>query len=128
MLARVSWMRGAWATALAAALVAHLVTLYIPGPQGPGTQLLPHLDKLIHVVAFGVPAFLLRILVRRWWPIAVLVLHAPLSEVIQHHWIPFRGGEVGDVVADLVGVALGVLAAAWLRPRRHAGQPHDTPA
>ncbi|MFD7951184.1 VanZ family protein [Micrococcus luteus] len=37
-----------------------------------------------------------------------------MSELVQHAWVPLRTGDPLDVVADLAGVVLGVLAA-WSR-------------
>jgi VanZ family protein len=48
----------------------------------------------------------------------VLAVHAPVSELVQHLWIPTRSGEPWDVVADWVGVALGLLVGLVLARRR----------
>ena len=40
---------------------------------------------------------------------AVAAAHAPISETIQHFFLSQRAGDVWDVAADWVGVALGVL-------------------
>lgn len=99
---------------LSAFLAVHLVGLYLPGGPEVGIALFPHQDKVAHVLLFGAPAFLLRMLTPAWWPIILLVLHAPLSEAIQYAWIPFRSGDVLDLVADLTGIAMGVVAARWV--------------
>ncbi len=39
--------------------------------------------------------------------VVVLAVHAPVSELVQHFWLPGRTGDVWDAVLDLVGVALG---------------------
>lgn len=105
--------------ALAVALLGHVVALYLPGSAGSGIELFPHVDKVVHVFLFGVPAFLLRRLTTAWWPIALLIVHAPVSEAVQHLWIPYRSGDPWDLVADLVGIALGaVLAQALTRTPR----------
>ncbi len=116
------------ATVLVGVLVAHLVTLYIPGSPDQREVIIPHLDKAIHLIAFGVPAFLLSKAVNRWWPVALLAVHAPVSELIQHHFVPFRAGEVADAVADLAGVAAGVLAAQWGRRRSRHSPPVSPPS
>lgn len=109
--------------ALGLTLVVHLVALYLPGSPEAGPSLVPHLDKLVHVLLFGGPAFLLRRLTTRWWPVALVALHAPASELVQHRLIPHRSGDPWDLVADLVGVALGVWLSrrADLRPGRPRG-------
>ncbi|NLE97283.1 MAG: VanZ family protein [Propionibacterium sp.] len=100
---------------LALVLSVHLVTLYWPGGPDEGPAFFPHADKVVHVVAFGAPAYLLRRLRDRWWPILLLALHAPVSELIQHYFFRWRSGDPWDVVADLVGVAAGVLVARLVR-------------
>lgn len=67
----------------------------------------------MHVLAFGAVAFCGR---RSGVPsmllVAALALHAGISEVVQGS-VPalVREGDPLDVVADLVGIALGYLAA-----------------
>ncbi|MDO5634401.1 MAG: VanZ family protein [Micrococcus sp.] len=98
-----------------AAVAAHLVVLYLPG--GPATEPgaeIPGLDKLIHVIAFAVPTFLAVSLSGRRRAAVPFLLHAPLSEWVQHVAVPQRTGDVWDVSADVAGVVLGL----WLaRPR-----------
>src|SRR5699024_6160559 len=53
----------------------------------------------------------------------VLAIHAPLSEVIQDLALPGRGAEVGDVVADLGGIALGWYLAGVVLRRRLGSDP-----
>lgn len=114
-------------TLLAVVLAAHLFTLYAQGSPEPGIRQWPYIDKVVHVVAFAVPAFLVRRISPAWWPVVLLVLHAPVSELIQHHFIPYRSGDVGDAVADLIGVGLGVLAAGWLGRRSRTGPVSPPP-
>lgn len=73
------------------------------------------------MLAFGVPAGLAWALGTRWL-VGVMVLHALVSEPLQQALAPARLMELGDLAADLVGIALGVAcAAAILRRRRHDG-------
>lgn len=107
------WVR----PALAVVLLVQLVILYVPAAPSVGP--VTWTDKVVHGLAFGVPAALMVLgRARRWWLVA-LVLHAPLSEVVQHVLLPNRSGDPADVVADLGGVLLGGLAAVvWRRARR----------
>ena len=99
------------AALFALSLAAHLLALYLPGDDVPDPAFeVPGLDKLVHVAAFGVPALLAVLLVRRLWPALVLLIHAPVSESLQTALANGRSGDPADVVADVVGVALG----AWL--------------
>lgn len=104
-----------WRWLLGIAVVAHLLALYWPGSPDAGPIDVPHLDKAVHVALFAVPAYLARRVTTRWWPIVLLAVHAPLSELIQWRFIGHRSGDPLDLVADFTGLALGVLAAR--RPR-----------
>ena len=102
---------------LAVVVVAvHLAALYWPRVdiQGPVTWT----DKVVHVLLFGVPTLLLLRAWRRPWPaVGLIALHAPLSELAQHFWLPNRSGDAWDAVADLGGVVLGVTLAVVGRRR-----------
>lgn len=105
---------------LAAALVVHLLALYLPGSPDPGPDVVPHLDKLVHVLLFATPALLICRITSKWWPIVAMAAHAPVSELVQYRLVPHRSGDVWDLVADAVGVILG-LGLASLTARRDAG-------
>lgn len=117
-----------WWWALVAVTLGHLLALYLPGSPDPGPDLIPHLDKVVHVALFAAPTFLVRRLTTAWSPVVLIALHAPVSELVQYHFIPRRSGDPMDLVADGVGVALGLLLAAYL-PRRGVseGSPSTTP-
>ena len=106
-----------WVAAIAAVLV-QLVGLYAPGSPG-GEQLIPitGADKVIHALMFAAPTYLLASLTgRRWLVATVFALHAPVSELVQWRFVPYRDGDVWDLVADLVGI--GVALAVWARVNR----------
>jgi VanZ family protein len=113
-------------TALAAAALAlNLAVLYAPRAPAVDTGGLP-VDKLVHAVVFALPTIALaRAGVPRGWAVGLMALHAPASELLQAHFLRDRSGEVGDVVADLVGVGLGAMALWW--PSSAPG-PGGTPA
>lgn len=106
-----------WAhLAVLAAVVVQLGVLYAPSSVGP--QLFPNVDKLVHCAVFALPVFLALLARLPLVPVvAVAAAHAPVSELIQWTLLPNRSGDPWDVVADLVGVALGV-GAAHLATRR----------
>lgn len=112
--------------ATAVAAIGQLVVLY--APEGGGPPLLPHVDKVVHVVAFALPVACALLARMPWRPVAlVAALHAPVSEVVQATWLPARSGDPWDVVADLLGVALGLGAGRWLARqawRRARGRGH----
>ena len=93
---------------LAIALLVQLVVLY--APSGPSVSPFPGSDKVVHVLVFLVPVTvaLLAGLPSRL-VVGVFAAHAVVSEVVQHVLLPARSGDWLDVVADLVGVGLGVV-------------------
>ena len=95
---------------LALTVAVQVVVLY--SPEGGGPQLFPNVDKVVHVVVFLVPVALALLAgFRRTVVVLVFVAQAVLSEVVQALLLPNRTGDLVDVVADLTGVALGVLVA-----------------
>lgn len=104
---------------LAVSLVVQAWGLYAPSPPGPDGP--PGLDKIGHLLSFGIPAALAALLGARWllW---LLLLHALVSEPLQQALAPTRQLDGWDTVADLVGIAVGVLVVrAVQRRRRHDG-------
>ncbi|HET6967384.1 MAG TPA: VanZ family protein [Ornithinibacter sp.] len=93
---------------LAVAVLVQLVVLY--APSGPSVSPFPGSDKVVHVLVFLVPVAvaLLAGLPARL-VVGVFAAHAVTSELVQHALLPSRSGDPLDVVADLVGVGLGVL-------------------
>lgn len=118
-----------WWAAFAGAVLVQLVVLY--APSGPGAGPFPHSDKVVHVTVFLVPVFVaLAAGMTRWLVVAVFGAHAVVSEVVQAWVLPTRSGDVWDVVADLVGVSLGVglwLVVARLRPAPTTVSGHHRP-
>jgi len=92
------------------AVVLQFVLLY--SPSGGGTAPFPNFDKLVHCAMFALPVFFALLAgLPRVPVIAVLALHAPVSEFIQWTLLPNRSGDPWDVVADLVGVTIGAIGA-----------------
>ena len=95
---------------LALAVAVQVVVLY--APEGGGAPLFPNVDKVVHVVVFLVPVALALLAgFRRRTVVLVFAAQAVVSELVQALLLPHRTGDVLDVVADLTGVALGVLVA-----------------
>lgn len=112
--------------ALLAALAVQALVLYLPVvPAAPGTGV-PGADKITHAAIFalvtlaGLAAGLPRAVV-----VGFGVVHAVVSELVQDTVFANRSGDVLDVVADLAGVALGVVMARWLARRRDRGRVGD---
>jgi VanZ family protein len=89
--------------------------------QVPGVEELPFRDKAIHFVEYGVLGWLCTGAARRTWPLAAMWRTAlfavfvsalwGLSDEIHQALVPGRSAELADVVADLLGSAVG--SAAW---------------
>ncbi len=112
-----SWL--SW-TVFVCALAVHFAALYWPFPAGPPPAV-PHADKAVHVLLFAGVLWAGR-LCRMPLPAltVALIIHAPMSELLQYGLLPTRGADGWDVFADLCGVALGLLlpwaATAGRRP------------
>ena len=82
-------------------------------PSDGGVSAFPGSDKLVHLVLFALLAAATRWRFgRRTVALAVLVVYAVTSEVVQGVLMDSRSGDPLDVVADLAGVALGWLLVA----------------
>jgi hypothetical protein len=95
--------------AFAAAVALHLAVIY--APQAPGVPAGLPVDKVVHAVVFGMVLWCGH---RAGVPLlplsAVLVVHAPVSELLQAAVLPDRSGDPWDAVADVMGVGLAFVA------------------
>jgi hypothetical protein len=108
---RTAVARGAWRGAFVVAVVVQLLVLYWPRAVGAGG--VPGLDKVVHAAVFAAAAWTGRAAGVAGWPLAVaLGAHAVVSEVLQAQVLPARTGDPVDVVADLAGIAVGMLLVA----------------
>lgn len=99
---------------VAAALLLQLTVLY--APSGGGVPPFPYFDKLVHCAVFALPVLFGLLARLPLVPVAlVMALHAPVSEVVQATLLPNRSGDPWDAVADVLGVALGVVAVRLVR-------------
>lgn len=102
-----------WAL-LVGLLVVQVWALYVAA--GVAEPLFPGQDKAGHGLVFGLPAALSWALQGRW-VVAALVVHALVSEPAQALLTSTRTADVWDLVADLVGIGLGVWLAERLRAK-----------
>ena len=106
--------------AFAAAVLVSLIVLFAPAGDVPAA--LPGVDKVVHLVLFGVLALTGRWAGVRLRALAVLLAaYAGVSEVLQAVTPLDRSGSIADLLADLAGVAVGVVAWSVLRRATAAG-------
>ncbi|MQA35566.1 VanZ family protein [Modestobacter roseus] len=98
---------------LAVAVLISLAVLFAPPSDVPDSP--PGVDKLVHLLLFATLA-----VSGRWAGVGrgvlagLLVLYAAGSELLQATDLVGRDASVGDLLADVVGVLLGLTAwAAW---------------
>ena len=109
-------LRPGFLVLLALAVVVQLVVLYSPDGGGPAP--FPQADKVVHLVVFLVPVALAVVAGFRREAVAVVFgAQAVVSEVVQAVFLPHRSGDPLDAVADLTGVALGLLVGAFVLRR-----------
>lgn len=101
-------------TVAAVTVAVHVAVLYWPVVSVTGP--VSWTDKVVHVLVFAIPTYAVGLVLHRA-SVAVLafLVHAPLSELVQHLALPNRSGDLSDVVVDVVGVAV---AAGLLLVRR----------
>lgn len=116
-------------TLLAVALVLN-IGFYLPRvPESVPGSGVPGLDKVVHVAVFALTVWAAgRLLAARsrfpmGWVVIAALLHAVLIELLQGLvLVDGRTGDAGDLLADVVGIALGL--GLWigerLRQRRSA--------
>lgn len=93
------------------AVLAQLVVLYAPGTAAESLAV-PYADKVVHMAVFAAVVLAGRRVGLPLWPlVAVSVVQAVVSEVVQDALVPARSGDPLDIVADLAGITLGVLAS-----------------
>jgi VanZ family protein len=114
------------------AVAAQLYGLYRPGGP-PQPEWFPAADKLAHLLGFAIPVLLVLCALtwyggRRWRTGLVLglfALHGVVSEIVQARLYANRSGDVFDVLADWLGIALGAGLFLAVRPavvRRSIGR------
>lgn len=101
------------------ALVAHIsvtVAMLWPSPDLPDIDV-PMADKWAHFLVFGVLYFLWALALSKsainqltWRLALVLLFYGIIIEVIQQYWYVSRTGDLMDVVANSIGILLGLIA------------------
>jgi VanZ family protein len=105
------------------AVAAQLYGLY--GPDGPPQpEWFPAADKLAHLLGFAIPVVLV-LCALTWYGgrrrraglvLGLFALHGVVSEIVQARLYANRSGDVFDLLADWLGIALGAGAFLAVRP------------
>lgn len=120
-------MHRRWQVVLAWAIVVEVLMVWPRPPELPSGVAFQGSDKIVHAVLFGVLALLAgRALLaegRPWWPSWVGTALFGAATEWQQHFIPTRGMDIRDLLADVAGATLGLAMLAVLaRPRRELGR------
>ena len=96
-----------------------LVISYGAFTPSEGSSSIPHLDKLLHLVAFLLLSFTLDLSSKRNFKsspdlILALVFYAGFIEVVQS-FLSFRSAELLDFAFDLIGILVYVIFAPKIR-------------
>lgn len=85
-------------------------------PAGPG---IPHLDKVVHFGLFFILAASMHYAfrLRYRWSLVILFGYAVATEVIQYY-IPGRGADIYDVIADMAGAGTFFMLFGWYKRSR----------
>ncbi len=110
--------RPAWLALLLGLMV---IICWLAFSNQPSEGTLPHADKLNHLAAFMALAVAARSSAapgwrKTLWVVLALGAYGGLIELVQTQ-IPGRQGEWSDLLADMLGVGLGLLLTAALRGR-----------
>lgn len=116
-----------WPLLLAAGVfLVQCIALYAPKVPSSGSDL--PLDKLAHVFMFAVVTGVAVWAGIPWkWVVAVMLAQAIVSELIQGYLLAARGSDPWDFVADVLGIALGLMGAR-LVPEISASAERSSPA
>lgn len=102
------------------------VLFVLPGSALPTNGLfgLPHLDKIVHVGFFALLLFLWRFYFAEPLRFTLFLFTMAICygfgvELVQHYFIVNRSFDVGDVIADTLGAAMGLLFwTSWYKKNR----------
>lgn len=105
----------AWA-GFVVAMAVQLIAVYTPGSADTVPFPVPHADKVVHFLIFALPTMFACLLPRwRGLLLVIILVNAPLSEIVQGALLPNRDADLLDLVADLTGVVVGFLLVRGAR-------------
>ncbi len=93
-----------------------LLIVMLLGPSVPRPPLFPHDDKAFHLLAFAGVGGAWWLALRRVRPVWAVGLSMAVLTELGQALLPYgRAGDPLDALADVAGVALGLLVGRWLR-------------
>lgn len=107
-----AFLVGSWRSIVYLLFSVYLFTHNFHGGGGPK---IPHFDKFVHFCLFVGLIFIALYdfaRARPWlkkWIISVILFYGISIEVFQALFLPYRSGNLMDIVADTVGVIVGVI-------------------
>ncbi|MBX3254819.1 MAG: VanZ family protein [Chitinophagaceae bacterium] len=124
----VKLLRTIWPAVIWSAII--FVLLSLPGSDLPEGPSIPYLDKIIHVFLFGAHVYLWntylanrvktgKILWIFFLTFLITCLYGVGMEYYQKYFVPNRGFETGDMIADAAGALGGWLLCKWNRTMKH---------
>lgn len=115
-------IRGRWTWVLGWAVLIEMLLLWPSPPEVPRLFSSVGFDKIVHAVLFAVQAVLgawaLAERGRSAWPALIGTIAFGAFTELQQHLMPSRAMELGDLLADAAGAALGLALFAALAPTR----------
>lgn len=94
------------------------------GPPGPPSDSTLPTDKIAHLGGFAVPvALFVGAGLPIGWVSGLALVQAVTSELVQWRFLPRRSGDPLDLLADLLGIGIGLLVGILLR--RVSGGPRS---
>ncbi len=115
-------IRGRWTWVLGWAALIEMLLLWPSPPEVPPLFSSVGVDKIVHAVLFAVQAVLgawaLAVRGRSAWPALVGAIVFGAFTELEQHFMPSRAMELGDLLADAAGAALGLALFAALAPTR----------
>ncbi|MGN6438136.1 MAG: VanZ family protein [Agriterribacter sp.] len=118
----VKLLRTIWPAIIWSAII--FLLLSIPGSDLPEGPSIPHIDKIVHVFIFWLHVYLWNVYLaarlkngNRLWifflTFLLTCIYGIAMEYYQKYFVPNRGFETDDMIADAMGAFAGWLVSGW---------------
>jgi VanZ family protein len=117
---KIKWFSTIWPALLWSTLI--FILLIIPGKEMPAGPQIPSFDKIIHSFLFGLQVWLWCMYFKKtekfynrlnifFFIFFLSSIYGIGMEYVQKYFVANRAFELGDIIADIVGSAMGALIA-----------------